>query len=45
MAVSYWAILREFDASWFLANLTLVIWPLFFMRRLLSDVGTVARAT
>ena len=45
MAVSYWAILREFDPSWFLANLTLVIWPLFFMRRLLSDVGTVARAT
>ena len=35
MAVSYWAILREFDPSWFLANLALVIWPLFFMRSLL----------
>ena len=45
MAVSYWAILREFDPSWFLANLALVIWPLFFMRRLLKDVGTLARAT
>ncbi len=44
MAVSYWAILREFDPSWFLANLTLVIWPLFFMSRLMSDVETKARA-
>ena len=37
MAVSYWTLLLEFDPSWFLANLALVIWPLFFMRRLLSD--------
>ncbi len=44
MAVSYWAILREFDPSWFFANLTLAIWPLFFMRRLMSDVETKARA-
>ena len=44
MAVSYWAILREFDPSWFFANLTLVIWPLFFMRRLMSDVETKARS-
>ncbi len=40
MAVRYWAILREFDPFWFFANLTLVIWPLFFMRRLMSDVET-----
>ena len=39
MAVSYWAILMEFDPSWFLANLLLVIWPLFFMRRLISDLA------
>ncbi len=45
MAVSYWAILREFDPSWFLANLTLVIWPLFFMRRLMSDVSAGAPQT
>ncbi len=44
MAVSYWAILREFDPSWFIANLSLVIWPLFFMRRLMSDIETKARA-
>ena len=36
MAVSYWALLREFDPVWFLSNLLLVIWPLFFMRRLLT---------
>jgi len=35
MAVSYWAILGQFNPSWFLSNLLLVIWPLFFMRRLL----------
>lgn len=45
MAVSYWAILREFDPSWFLANLALVIWPLFFMRRLMSDVSAGASRT
>ena len=45
MAVSYWAILREFDPSWFLANLALVIWPLFFMRRLMSDVSAGAPQT
>ncbi len=45
MAVSYWAILREFDPSWFLANLTLVIWPLFFMRGLMSDIKTKALAS
>ena len=37
MAVSYWVILGEFNPSWFLSNLLLVIWPLFFMRRLLSN--------
>lgn len=37
MAVSYWVILREFDPSWFFANLALVIWPLFFMGRLMSQ--------
>ena len=37
MAVSYWAILGELDPSWFLANLSLVIWPLFFMRSLLRE--------
>lgn len=36
MAVSYWAILQEFDPAWFLPNLLLVLWPLFFMRGLIA---------
>ena len=36
MAVSYWALLKEFDPAWFLPNLALVVWPLFFMRDLLT---------
>jgi hypothetical protein len=35
MAVAYWTILLEFDPSWYFANLALVIWPLFYMPRLL----------
>ena len=31
MAVSYWAILDEFDPAWFPPNLALVIWPMFFL--------------
>ncbi len=36
MAVSYWAILREFEPAWFLANLALVIWPLAFLPSLVK---------
>ena len=35
MAVGYWAILREFDLSWFLPNLALLLWPLAFLPRLI----------
>jgi hypothetical protein len=31
MAVSYWALLQEWNPSWFVTNLTLVIWPLFYL--------------
>lgn len=41
MAVSYWAILREFDPAWFLPNLVLVIWPLFFLPGLVRATGSV----
>jgi len=37
MAVSYWAILREFDPLWFGMNLALVVWPLFYLRSLLAE--------
>ena len=36
MAISYWILLAEFNPSWFLANLSLVVWPPFFMGRLIS---------
>jgi hypothetical protein len=39
MAVSYWTLLGEFDPSWFLPNLALVVWPLFFLPRLVCDLG------
>lgn len=39
MAVTYWAILRQFDLVWFLPNLLLVLWPLFFIPRLVRNLG------
>jgi len=39
MAVAYWVILLEFDPSWFLPNLALLIWPLFFMRGLIRGMA------
>jgi len=45
MAVSYWAILGEFDPSWFIPNLLLVIWPLFFLRQLVAGMSLVALGT
>lgn len=36
MAVSFWVIRQEFNLSWFLPNLALVIWPLAFLPGLLS---------
>jgi Family of unknown function (DUF5360) len=37
MAVGYWTLLREFDPAWFLPNLVLFVWPLFFIGRLVRD--------
>ncbi len=42
MAVSYWAILQEFEPSWFLPNLVLFLWPLIYMRRLTSGTRPVS---
>jgi len=39
MAIGYWTILGEFDPGWYLPNLALVIWPLFFIRGLLSTTS------
>lgn len=43
MAVSYWIIAREFDATWFLTNLALMAWPLFFLPPLVKGLGQAAR--
>ncbi|MBU8898677.1 YvaD family protein [Corallococcus sp. M34] len=43
MAVAYWAILGEFDPTWLLPNLAVMLWPLFFVRPLLrAPEATVA---
>ena len=34
MAVGYWTLLGEYDPAWFLPNLLLLLWPIFFLRRL-----------
>jgi hypothetical protein len=31
MAVGYWTLLGEFDPLWFLPNLALLLWPVFFL--------------
>ena len=40
MAVTYWAIQGEFEPGWFAPNLSLVIWPLFFLPALVRGEGT-----
>ena len=42
MAVSYWALLKEFDPSWFIPNLVLLIWPMFFLPGLVLGTKTMA---
>lgn len=42
MAVSYWTLFGEFDPSWFLPNLALVVWPMFFLPVLVTDLGRPA---
>jgi hypothetical protein len=34
MAISYWALMREFDPAWWAPNLFLMVWPLPFLHRL-----------
>ncbi len=39
MAVAYWLFLLEFNPSWFLPNLLLLVWPLFFLGKLMRDAA------
>ena len=43
MAIAYWTILQEFDPSWFLPNLILFVWPLFFMKSLVRGMTMSAK--
>ena len=36
MAVSFWAITKDFDPSWWIPNLFFAVWPLIFLKRFLS---------
>ena len=38
MAVSYWTILAEFDPSWFIPNLILLVWPLLYLPKLIRGM-------
>lgn len=42
MAVSYWLLLGEFDPTWFLPNLALVVWPLWFLPGLIAETAAAA---
>jgi len=39
MAVSYWALLGEFDPGWFLPNLALLVWPAPFLLGLVRGLA------
>lgn len=37
-AVSYWAVSREFDLTWWLPNLFLLVYPLFFIPKIVKEL-------
>lgn len=39
MAIAYWTLLAEFDPAWFLPNLGLAVWPLFFIGGLVTGAA------
>ena len=39
MAVAYWSLLGEFNWAWFAPNLLLLLWPLWFLPRLVADLS------
>lgn len=42
MAISYWAILGEYDIAWWAPNLFLMLWPLPFLWRLARGSGSAS---
>lgn len=39
MAVAYWTLMGEFFPGWYIANLALLIWPLFFLPSLITGMA------
>jgi hypothetical protein len=39
MACGYWLLIGELDVVWFGANALLIIWPCFFLSKLVCDLG------
>jgi Family of unknown function (DUF5360) len=37
MAITFWTLQRDFDLSWWVPNLALMVWPLFFLPGLIGD--------
>jgi len=42
-AIAFWAIRREFDPAWWIPNGFLLLYPLFFIYRLLQAAGDSSR--
>ena len=40
MAISFWTIRGDFDIAWWTVNLALMIWPLFYLPKLIADLHT-----
>lgn len=38
MAIAYWLIVQDFDPSWWIPNLFLMLWPLPFLFRLMRQL-------
>ena len=36
MAIGYWMLLGEYNPGWFIPNLILVLWPLYFLPKLIK---------
>ena len=39
MAISFWALRKDFDLTWWGVNMYLMIYPLFFLKGLLKDLA------
>jgi hypothetical protein len=43
-AISYWALAREFDVTWWIPNLFLFVYPLFFIPGIVTALGSKANS-